>query len=299
MIVGVDVGGTFIKSAILDESGFILKKGRVETDADGGPERVIANIVKSIECVWSAEVKAIGIGMPGLVDMETGIVRIPPNFKDWYEVNLADAIRKKFIVDVYIGNDANNYALGEWRFGAGKGYKNLIVLTLGTGIGGALILDGKLYTGSRFAAGELGHMSIEIEGPQCNCGNRGCLESFVGTNYFLRRANLLLKKDFKLVEEVYNLALEGNVVARELFDEFGRYLGVAITNYIHIFDPDVIILGGGVSKSFDLFKKSMFDEIDKRVMKIPGRKNLVLTATLEDDAGILGSFYLAKNHGRV
>ncbi len=299
MIVGVDVGGTFIKSAILDESGVILKRGRVKTDADLGPDRVISNIIRSIDYVWSPYVKAIGIGMPGLVDMKTGIVRIPPNFKDWYEVNLAEAIREKFATDVYIGNDANNYALGEWKFGAGKGYKNLIVLTLGTGIGGALILDGKLYTGSRFAAGELGHMSIEIEGPQCNCGNRGCLESFVGTNYFLRRANLLLKKDFKLVEEVYNLALEGNVVARELFDEFGRYLGVAITNYIHIFDPDVIILGGGVSKSFDLFKKSMFDEIDKRVMKIPGRKNLVLTATLEDDAGILGSFYLAKNHGRV
>ncbi len=299
MIVGVDVGGTFIKSAILDESGAILKRGRVETNADRGPDRVIANIIKSIEYVWSDDVKAIGIGMPGLVDMETGIVRIPPNFKDWYEVNLAEAIREKFIVDVYIGNDANNYALGEWRFGAGKGYKNLIVLTLGTGIGGALILDGKLYTGSRFAAGELGHMSIEIDGPQCNCGNRGCLESFIGTNYFLRRANLLLKREFKLVEEVYNLALEGNKVAKELFNEFGRYLGVAITNYIHIFDPDVIILGGGVSKSFELFKKSMFDEIEKRVMKIPGRENLVLTATLEDDAGILGSFYLAKSHGRV
>lgn len=299
MIIGVDVGGTFIKSAILDESGVILKRGRVETDADGGPERVVANIVKSIEYLWSANVKSIGIGMPGLVNMETGVVRIPPNFRGWDEVNLVKAIQEKFLVDVFIGNDANNYALGEWRFGAGKGYKNLVVLTLGTGIGGALILDGKLYTGSRFAAGELGHMSIEIDGPQCNCGNRGCLESFIGTNYFLRRASLLLKKDFKLVKEVYNLALEGNEFAIALFNEFGRYLGVAIANYIHIFDPDVIILGGGVAKSFDLFKKSMFVEIEKRVMKIPGRENLVLSAHLEDDAGILGSFYLAKSHGRV
>ncbi len=299
MIVGVDVGGTFIKSAVLDESGVILKRGRVNTQADGGPDRVVNNIIKSIEYVWSIDVSSIGIGMPGLVDMDSGVVRIPPNFEGWDEVNLAEAIRRKFLVDVFVGNDANNYALGEWQFGAGRGYKNLIVLTLGTGIGGALILDGKLYTGSRFAAGELGHMTIEIDGPQCNCGNRGCLESFIGTNYFLRRANLLLRKNFALVEEVYDLALEGNKIALELFNEFGRYLGIAITNYIHIFDPDVIILGGGVSKSFDLFKESMFKEIDKRVMKIPGRENLVLTASLEDDAGILGSFYLAKNHGRV
>ena len=299
MIIGVDVGGTYIKSALLDDNGKILKRGREKTEAHEGPLTVIKNIKSSIASVWEAGVVSIGIGMPGLVDMSTGVVRIPPNFKDWDEVNLREPIEDAFKVNVFIGNDANNYALGEWQFGAGRGYENLVVLTLGTGIGGALILNGRLYVGSLYAAAELGHMTIEIDGPQCNCGNRGCVESFIGTPYFLKRAGLLLKKNFSEVKELYDMAVNGNKLALELFKEYGRYLGVAITNYIHIFDPDVVILGGGVSNAFELFKDSMFEEIEKRVMKIPGREANVKRALLGDDAGILGSFFLAKNNGRV
>ncbi len=299
MIIGIDVGGTFIKSALMSLDGKIQAKGKALTEAQKGPGKVIENIKDAIRSVWTEGVTAIGIGMPGLVDMTTGIVRIPPNFKDWIEVDLKSPIENEFGVPTYIGNDANNYGLGEWQFGAGKGFNNLIVLTLGTGVGGAIILNGKLYVGSRYAAGELGHVTIVTDGPQCNCGNRGCLESFIGTHYLLHRASVLLKRNFREVRELYELAVSGNWVARELFKEYGMYLGVALTNFIHIFDPDAIILGGGVVNSFDLFKDSMFSEINKRVMKIPGRENLVLKSKLGDEAGILGSFYLARKNGRV
>ncbi len=299
MFVGLDVGGTFIKSALLDENGKILRRGKTPTESQSGPDRVIENIRNAIYSVIEEGTTAIGVGMPGLVDMETGIVRIPPNFKEWDEVNLKSPLEKEFKVPVYIGNDANNYGLGEWQFGAGRGYKNLVVLTLGTGVGGAIILNGRLYVGSRYAAGELGHITIVSDGPQCNCGNRGCLESFIGTQYLLHRASILLRRSFDEVRELYDLAVSGNFTAKELFREYGRYLGIALTNFVHIFDPDIIILGGGVVNSFELFKDSMTEEMGKRVMKIPGRKNVVVKGKLGDDAGILGSFYLAKKNGRV
>lgn len=301
-IAGIDIGGTRIKTGIF-ENGEIVERDVFPTGASSGSEKIIGKIIDFFK---NRNVEKAGIGVPGLVDRK-GVVRIPPNLPGWIEVDMKGIIEKETQIPVFIGNDANIYALGEWRYGKGKGKKNLIVLTLGTGIGGGIIVDGKLLMGSTGGAAEVGHITLDPSGPQCNCGGRGCLEAYLGSNYLAERARVLSKKFDKKELETSDLsplnlsiwAEAGNPLALSLWDEYGFYLALGIVNLIHIFDPELIVLGGGVKNAFKFFRERMWREIRKRTMSFEGRKVKIEVSSLGDDAGVYGAYYYAEREGNV
>ncbi len=282
---------------------------KVPTEAEQGLDKVVLNIARAIDELRTEDTMAVGLGAPGMVDTENGIVRYPPNLPGWDEVPLASILSQKVGLPVYVGNDANLYALGEWRWGAGKGLKNLVVLTLGTGVGGGIIIDGKLLKGANFAAGEVGHVTIEMNGPFCRCGNRGCVESFLGRGYFISFALRQIEKWADMTSlsptpeltpaEIYEAAKQGDKLSLFLWREYGRILGVAIVNYAHLIDPEVVIIGGGISNAWEFFIPSTMAEIKSRLMSFPGRKLSVKKGELGDEAGLYGAAYLAASEGQV
>jgi glucokinase len=302
-IAGIDIGGTRIKTGIFD-NGKIIKREVFPTGASQGPERVIGKIVEFLK---ENRVERAGIGVPGLVEPKRGVVRIPPNLPGWVEVEMGRVIGEETGIPVFIGNDANIYALGEWRFGRGKGKRNLVVLTLGTGVGGGIIVNGKLLLGSTGGAAEVGHITLDPSGPLCNCGNRGCLEAYLGSKYLVDRAKALLKKfgkeeieESKITPEYLSeRAEEGDSVALALWDEYGFYLALGIVNLIHLFDPEIVILGGGVVNAFKFFSGRMRNELKRRLMHFEGRKIRIEVSKLGDDAGVYGAYYYAEREGDV
>ena len=307
-VIGVDLGGTFIKAGRCRD-GEIEEFVKLPTEAENGPETVVENIRKAVERLRLDDTLAIGVGAPGMVDMENGIVRFPPNLPGWDEVSLASILSDKTGLPTYVGNDANLYALGEWRWGSGQGSKNLVVLTLGTGIGGGIIVDGRLLKGANFAAGEVGHITISMDGPFCRCGNRGCVESFLGRDYFITFASrqipkweghTLLSSDMELTPKlIYEYAVRGDGLARYLWREYGRILGIAIVNYAHLIDPEVVVLGGGLANAWEFFIDSLLTEVRSRLMSFPGRKLDIRKGELRDEAGLYGAAYLAVSEGQV
>lgn len=306
-IVAVDLGGTNIELALFQEDRPTRRLSR-ETRAFEGPERVVQRLAAFIgEIAEGVKIEAVGIGAPGLVDPVSGFVRIPPNFPGWEEVNLKGELEKILQVPVYLGNDANVYALGEWKFGAGKGKTDLVVLTLGTGVGGGIISGGRLLLGANAAGAEVGHISIDANGPLCNCGNRGCVEAYIGASYFVRRAEAAVRKRETILREmsplsprkIYEAALQGDEVARSLWEEFGYHLGVAVITYVHLFDPEAVILGGKIARAFEFFAPKLKETVFTRWMGFPGRKLEIKRAQLGDDAGIYGAYALAQAGGVI
>ena len=305
--IGIDVGGTFIKGGLVSK-GQLIDFQKIETEAERGPERVIQNIASLIERLKREDTEAAGVGVPGMVDMKNGIVRLPPNLPGWDEVHLTEKLEQMVSIPTFAGNDANFYAVGEWQFGAGIGADDLIVLTLGTGLGGGIISGGRLLLGANFAAGEVGHISIVPNGQQCRCGNRGCIEAYVGRDYLVERAKYLAQKwhsdrlsnkstlSPKLIAEA---ADEGDEAAKALWHEFGRMLGIAIVNYVHILDPELVVLGGGVVGAWNHFIDPLMAEVKARLMDFPERKLKVVKGALGDMAGIYGAAFVAMKRGAV
>lgn len=300
-IAGVDIGGTFIKAGRFSE-GKLEEWTTLGTGAQDGPEKVIEKVERIIKD-WGVE--RVGIGVPGLVDRE-GVVRIPPNLPGWDEVGLRRILEERAGIEVWVLNDANAFALGEWKFGWEGRFRNMVLLTLGTGIGGGIIVDGRLLLGKTGGAAEVGHITLNPDGPLCNCGNRGCLEAYIGSSYFTLRVKALMKKmgfDREIEEltpqMVYEFAERGELFAREAWKEYGYYLGLGILNLIHIFDPEAVILGGGISNAFPFFRDSLMDVLEKRLMKYPGRNIVVDVAKLKEEGGVYGAYYMALKRGNV
>jgi glucokinase len=280
-IIGVDLGGTNTKVGLVTPSGRIVKRTEVPTQTEKGSKVVIKNILDSIKKVKSGKILGIGIGSPGPLDYKKGIITNPVNLP-FKNTPLKKIIQNKFKLPTFLDNDANCFALAETLFGNGKGKNNVIGLTLGTGIGGGIIINKKIYHG-RGNAAEIGHMTIDYNGPKSRCGNDGCIETHAAARGILSRSKGL-KAGSPL--DIHKLALKNNSRAKKVFSDIGEFLGIAIANLNYAFDPDVVVLGGKISNSWKFFSKSMLATIKKRYFSKPCK---VVKTGLGRDAGILGA----------
>jgi glucokinase len=303
--IGVDLGGTNIKFGLVAENGEIEKKLSLQTKAEDGPEAVVSQIKKGITELLNKNIKieGIGIGSPGIVSAKKGIVENPPNLPGWKKVHLSKIIKKEFGYVTYIENDANAAAIGEKIFGSGAEYRSFIMITLGTGVGGGIIMRNKLFRGEFGAAGEVGHLSIDMNGPACNCGSYGCIETYIGNSYLTSwvreelksnpSSNLheILNNDLsKLTPKLIKEAMEaGDSFSENVVKKMGFYLGCALASLSNLLDVSVFIIGGGVSG----FGKPLFIEIERvikeRVLNPLRERVKVLPAKLKNDAGVKGA----------
>ncbi len=304
----IDLGGTKLRAVVADLEGNISGEIIRPSEADEGPEAVIARMIETLKAAASAagvavsQLRAVGVASPGALDLVHGRVYEAPQLPGWDGVPLVEIMRERLGLPVLLENDANAAALGENRFGAGQGTSYLIYLTISTGVGGGIIIDRKVYHGATGAAGELGHMVVWFNGPRCLCGNRGCLEAISsGTGLAWRAQELVDRGEAPGLErvkrergeldadEIADAARAGDDDARRLFDESGLYLGVALANYINIFNPEMIVLGGGViAGAADLFLGRAEQTMRQLARKEPLKYVRLERAALGDRSGPLG-----------
>ncbi len=313
-IVGIDLGGTKISGAVSDKDGKVLYMKTIDTLASEGSDNVIGRITWLINHVLSElnisneDVFGVGIASPGPLNSDEGMIIETPNlpFKNF---PLKKAVESAVGIKTFIDNDANAAALGEFLFGAGKEVENLIYITVSTGVGGGIIINKKLYRGKSGNAGEIGHMTVEPNGPRCNCGNYGCLEAMSSGTAIARIARERLnhaenlKNEKSLLsafenitpKEVFECALKGDKLALEVVDYTTNYLGIGIASLINIFDPEMIIIGGGVSKVGDI----LFDRLKKvaleRSFEVMSNTVKIVPASLGTDAGLIGALAIISS----
>ena len=306
LIIGVDVGGTNTRLGLVEMTG--RRAGNllvIPTEVEGGAEQAVSRIASSVKSLLDAaqrEHDAVGIGLacPGPLDQECGVLLNPPNLKGWENFPIVRAVVEATGIDnVCLENDANAAALGEYWRGSGKGTKCVLMLTLGTGIGGGIVLDGRLWAGPGGIGGELGHLTIDRDGPKCGCGNHGCLEALASAAAIERRAReaAASAKDSLLAtaaepltpKVVHELALKGDKTARAILEETARFIGIAVAGLVNIFNPDVVVLGGGISAAFDIIEPVINDEIKRRSFGKAAERVKVLRSALGDAAGVVGA----------
>lgn len=304
-IIAVDIGGTHIRVAAYEpNSTKPLSHKRTKTLAN--QPGVFDRLVHAIEGIWQKNIAAIGIASPGPLDPHTGTILETPNIKEWQNFPLAPKLSDHFGVPVHLDNDANMAGLAEWQFGAGKGYHDLVYLTISTGIGGGVITNNQLLQGFRGMGAELGHMTVLADGPLCGCGQPGHIEAISSgtaiTQYVKDQIDTGQKStlhasrhpDLSTVQ-IADAALKGDALAISAFERAGRYLGIAVANYLAIFDPSILVFGGGVSQVGDLLFKPFEASLRKSVFHPHYLDDLVITkAALGDDAGLLGALALAR-----
>ncbi len=286
-VIGIDLGGTAIKLGRFAPDGTCLLSLSVPTPQPATPESVVAAMVEAIAQV-DPEQKAfaIGVGTPGPTDVAGRIAKVAINLKGWHDVPLADWLEAKTGKSTILANDANCAGLGEAWLGAGRRFQNLILLTLGTGVGGAIILDGKLFVGHQAAGGELGLITLNPDGPMCNSGNQGSLEQYVSVTAIRRRTG-------KEPDQLGMLAQIGDAYALQFWQEYGRDLGIGLTSLVYVLTPEAIIIGGGVSASAEFFLPSVKAEIEQRVLHTSRMGLQILSAELGNSAGMVGAAKLA------
>lgn len=300
-VIGVDLGGTNLRTALLNADGDILDKRKEATHAADGWKKVVARLVdnitrqREIAVQRGLHVMAVGVGAPGVIRMDKGIVVKSPNFPDWNNLPLRDELEKALRVPVVIENDANAAALGEqWR-GAGRGIDSMILLTLGTGVGGGIILNGKIWQGADGMAGEIGHMTLIPDGRPCGCGNTGCLEMYASARGIVqsyREASGMTEStpaSEVTSAAIYEAARNGEAVALRVMKDMGRLLGIGIASLINIFNPQMIVLGGGVKEAWDFFIGATREEIMRRAFQVPAERTMLVPSLLGDDAGMIGA----------
>jgi glucokinase len=304
----VDIGGTKLAVGIVDGGGRVLARGEVPTLAAEGPERVLDRIVRLAEAVLAESglpadaIQRIGIGCAGPVDRQAGLILNPPNLPGWVRVPLAERLERALRRPAVLENDANAAALGEFRYGAGKGAGSLVYLTVSTGIGGGIIFDGRIWHGLKDAAGEVGHMTLVPEGPKCGCGGRGCLEALASGPSIARRAReaLATGRPSRLSEagdftaaDVVRLAREGDALAAEVWDATIGYLGLGVAAIVTILAPERVVIGGGVARAGDLLFEPLRREVRRRIKLVAVESVPILPAALGPDVGILGAAAVA------
>lgn len=299
--IGVDVGGTNIKLGLVAPSGKIIAKTNLITKSYvHHPRQMINALVTAIRALIRdngktiKDVAGIGIGLPGQINSPRGIVLFLPNVPGWKNVPLRKIIQKQLKLPVFMDNDVNLIALGEWKLGAGKGYKNLVCITLGTGVGGGLILDGSLYRGEGFVAGEIGHMPLNEHGPACNCGGMGCFERYVGNRILMDKAASIFGKENIRPQDVFALANRGNALAVRFWRETATHIGNALVGVINLLNPRLVIIGGGIANNYKFMGKTIQKVIRRRAMKVQRDMVKIVRARLGDEAGILGAHILVK-----
>ncbi len=314
LIIAVDLGGTNVRVAAVNLKGRILQRMRFPTEASQGRERVTGNILSKIREVLAGfprekfEVIGGGFGIPGAILLDRGIVTQSPNLPGWEDYDVRSPLRDGLGIPIFIENDANAFTLGEWWLGAARGVRDFCCLTLGTGVGGGIVLNGDIWHGAEGKAGEIGHMVIEVDGPLCQCGSSGCLETFASGSAIRRMAieavqgnekTDLLQRCGGQIEAitsstVYESARDGDGLSREIFQRMGRYLGVGLANLVNLLNVQLMVIGGQVSEAWDLFIEPARRELEKRALGSMGKGVRVEKASCGNDAGILGATYIVK-----
>ncbi len=308
-VLTVDLGGTKIMTAVVLPDGKVLTRRYCLTMADKGPKVVIDRIISAVNGAMTqvqlkpSKLVGLGVAAAGILDAKQGILTTSPNLPRWHNVQLGDILADKLGVATYVINDANAAALGEHRFGAGRGFADMIYLTVSTGIGGGIIVDGELYSGADGCAGELGHMTVEVNGPRCHCGNFGCLEALASGWAVAREAVKCINQGEKsAITELVNGRLEditaeivgvaarrGDHLACTIVSEAANYLGVGFANFVNIFNPELIVVGGGLSKMGDMLLKPARKVVKERAFRLPTRRVRIVRARLGSNAGVIGA----------
>lgn len=297
--IGIDLGATRLKMAVVDEKGRCFYRREVDTlfrsDRVALVDSIVTNVKDIIKTstIKKKDILGVGIGVPGPVDSRKGIVRYFPNIKGWRQVPLKSILEKRLRLRVALDNDVNAMTLGEHRFGAGKGARNLVCLTLGTGVGGGIIINSEIYRGSTMCAGEIGHTPLNEKGPRCNCRGIACLERYIGNRYILYRSKKVFGKNITL-ERLDVLARKGNKKAIGIWRDVGRKLAVALTGVVNLLNPDIIVVGGGVSNAGELILSPLRKELKARAMRDQARHVKIIRAKLGDNAGIIGASLLVE-----
>ena len=313
LILGVDLGGTKILTVVTNPQGEILSRDHSVTPAQKGKEAVIQSILESAHRAMRqagvdiSDLIVIGVGAPGLINSEAGILLTSPNLPGWRDVPLRDTIQEKLGKKTFLINDANAAALGEFYFGAARGSRNFIYITISTGIGGGIVIDGKIYSGAIGAAGEVGHMTIDDDGPICNCGNRGCWETLASGTALAREARHRIEEGMRTsileyaegdvgkvtARVIQDAAERGDSLAKELIGRTGYYLGVGLANLINIFNPELIVIGGGLSNIGDMLFEPAFKVAGERAYKQAFQAMRFTSAGLGRNSGVLGAAVFA------
>ncbi len=312
-VLAIDLGGTKVLTAIISDQGQVMAKERCLTLADEGPEAVINRILLAVDHLLSqrninlSQLGGISIAAAGAIDFEKGLITLSPHLPGWHDVPLRDIVKEKYKVNTFLINEASAAALGEHYFGAGRGINNLILLTVGTGIGGGIIINGKLYSGASGSAGEIGHMTIDVNGPRCSCGNTGCLETLVSGTAVAKEAIKRIRQGERssiteivggkveniTAEKVSLAAQGGDSLALEVILKAAAYLGVGLVNLANIFNPEMIIIGGGMAKMGDLLLNPARQVVRERAFQLSAQVVQIVPAQLGDDAGVLGAAVFA------
>jgi glucokinase len=307
--LAVDLGGTKIITSVILSTGEIKCRKYSLTLANEGPRQVIDSLSSAVaETMARAkletpDIAGIGIAVAGVLDIDRGIVTTSPNLPHWHNVPLRDIFADRLGIVTYVINDASAAALGEHRFGAGMGFENIVYLTVSTGIGGGIIIGGELYSGADGCAGEVGHMTIEADGPQCHCGNFGCLEATASGWAVAEEATMRISRGerssiIELVngkvenitaETVAMAARRGDQLAADIVTKAANYLGIGLANLVNIFNPELIIIGGGLSKMGDMLLKPARKVVKERAFQLPARTAHIVRARLGSNAGIIGA----------
>lgn len=307
--VGVDVGGTNIKFGVIGEDGKILLQDKVKTETGRGSQAIVSSIIQGIEAILRKaslrhqDVNSIGLGVPGTADARTGVVVYAPNLF-WRNVEIVKEIRRTIDLPVYIAQDTRASAWAEYLIGAGQGLRGVAGVTLGTGVGCGMVFDGRIFHGAHNTAGEFGHQIVELDGHLCNCGRRGCLETYAGGLAIVRNAEKSVPAFHELlrsnpsqdgVQCVYQLAREGDAQARQLTDRVVKYVGMGLVNLININSVDLIAISGGISNApSELLLDPLIDFVRNRAYESVAGKVRICRSALGEDAPLIGAALLYR-----
>jgi len=332
--IGVDLGGTNLRIAAVDSTGKTLEKITTSTEVARGRDQVIDEMCAAIQQIilqqrGAGELAGIGIGVPGIIEMQTGMLHESPNLPGWHNYPVRDEIERRLQTAVVLENDANAAALGEKWLGAAAGVDDMCMFTLGTGVGGGLVLQGKIWHGMTGMAGELGHINVEPEGHPCNCGSRGCLEQYASATAVKRLAQEAiasgtaphmanaLKQDVEFTsKKIFDLAMQGDAQAKGIFERVGKALGTVIADMVNIFNFPMYVVGGGVASAWDAFAPSMLETIGRNSFVYrntapyvnaaagdagsgPVHGTIITRALLGSDAGLVGAARLPIIAGKA
>lgn len=311
-VLAVDLGGTKIAAALVSEDNKIIAREHVLTLAAEGQEAVIGRLFSAIDALLKqkglSRIHSICLAVAGPIDVNRSVVSASPNLPGWRNVAIREIVARRYQVSTFLLNDAKAAALGEHRLGAGRGISNLVYVTVGTGIGGGIIINGKLYSGTSGCAGEIGHMTIDVSGPVCSCGNIGCWEVLASGTALAREAIRLLKSgkkssltemvggklDAVTAEKIALAAQSGDSLALKVISRTAAYLGVGLINLVNIFNPEMIVIGGGLSKVGDLLLEPAKRVMKERAFSLCAERVRIVTAQLGDDVGVLGAALFAR-----